>query len=482
MKGNNRFKATVAALVLSALIPMTLLPSSAMTPLPPTLLDGSPSEGVNIPTESGILIENQSITLDISDFPAPHDEDSFKEYKGNVKTEYTLYNPTDSEITIKVAFPLGHTPHYYYGVSENPEESKYSVMIDGKAADTTLRHAVDFSYYDEPADFITLISDEYIESELCGPDMTVTIYTFKQSGVAAVGDPFVGFDIKRDSIPGSCIYLGEYAHAWDQKGGYRRFNTRAGENGSISELTVFGEDLKQMPDWKFYKDVGVEDGEEIAGKMEFVSKRTVTFSDYVLEYYDPSLGISQVDWFNMAATEISRTIEYGHEYTSLDGLRTAFKNYLVSGLVYEITIAPGDRVINTLTAPLYPWIETMYEPNTFNYRYLLSESNAEIFTGNINITVNTPYYMIYNGGFDFEKTDGGYSLTLNPTENLSDGAKVTLGEFNFTLCESENPEVVESEAPVAMFIIMIIALPILLVIAIADAIIDGVNYLINLIK
>ena len=90
--------------------------------------------------------------------------------------------------------------------------------------------------------------------------------------------------------------------------------------------------------------------------------------------------------------------------------------------------------------------------------------------------------MIYNGGFDFEKTDGGYSLTLNPTENLSDGAKVTLGEFNFTLCESENPEVVESEAPVAMLIIMILALPILLVIAIADAIIDGVNYLINLIK
>ena len=61
----NKCKSLIAALILFTLMPMTVLPSSAMTPLPPTLLNGAAYSGAQMPSESGVIIENQSVTFDI---------------------------------------------------------------------------------------------------------------------------------------------------------------------------------------------------------------------------------------------------------------------------------------------------------------------------------------------------------------------------------------------------------------------------------
>ncbi len=473
MKKNTKIKALIAALILFTLMPMTVVPSSAMTPLPPSLLDGSPSYGASLPEECEVIIENQTITYDISEFPAYDNTEVIKGYKGSVKTDYTLYNPTDSEITFKVAFPLSRLPKYQSEVIEAHNPTKYSLLVNGEPIEVALRHCIDYEYYQmTPDDFASKVSDEYLSNDFCSPDMTVTKYTFKQSGVEQ-SYAYVGFDIGRSEFAGRCIYFGEYANAWDQTDGDRRFNTLVGENGSTYELYVFGNDLAHLPDWKFYKDVGLDDDEEIPGKMEYVSKESMTLSDFVFGYYDESLGISEVDWFNMVASEISMTIENGQHYTTFYGLRSGFGNYLVSGFIYEVTVKPNERVITSISAPVYPSVETLYNPPKFIYNYVLSTNNAGLFTGKINININTPYYMLE--GVGFEKTENGYNKTMNAIEVVSDKIKVEQDGFLFTLCEVEEPERVERKIHPIVWVLLIIGIPIILVVAVIDLVVRGVK-------
>ena len=473
MNRKTTIKAMIAVLLLFSIMPMTVAPSHAMTPLPPSLLDGSPSYGASLPEECGIVIENQTITYDIPEFPAYDNTEVIKGYKGSVRTDYTLYNPTDSEISLKVAFPLSILPKYQSEVLEANNPAKSSILINGEEIEAELRHCTDYNYYNmTPDDFASKVSDEYLSNDFCSPDMTVTKYLFKQSGVERAG-AYVGFDVGRSELSGSCIYFGEYANAWDQTDGDRRVNTIARENGSTYELYVFGKDLMHLPEWKFYKDSGLDDDEEIEGKMEFVSKETTTLREFVSGYYDESLGISEVDWFNMAATEISMPIENGQPYTAISGLRTGFSDYMIRGFICKISIKPNERVITTFNAPVYPSVETLYDPPKFIYNYVLSTANAGLFTGKINININTPYYMLVGEGF--EKTETGYKKTMNAIEAVSDKISVEQESFLFTLCEVENPEKVERKTNPIVWVLLIIGLPIILVVCVIDLAVRGVK-------
>lgn len=471
----NKRKSLIAALVLFTLLPMTVLPSSAMTPIPPSLLDGAAYSGAQMPSESGVVIENQSVTFDLGDFPLIRDAEGAKKYSGTVTTEYTLFNPSDTEITLRVAYPIADTPTYLYGIDAKSDAALHSITINDKKINPELRYGVDYDVYSSNYSHLgSIISDEYISNEFCSPDMTVTKYTFKQTGVKQSG-AYIGFDVKKyGQLTGSCIYLGEYANAWDVNYDYRRFNIRAIENGSTFDMYVFGKDLSSLPKWTVYKDFGVNDGEEIEGKIEFVSKETTTFSEFVSGYYDESLGINELDWYNMAATDIGTTIKNDQVYTSLSELRNGFLSYRAKGFIYDITIAPGERVTHTLTGPIYPDIETKYEPYTYLYDYILYYRNAEMFTGQINVKVNTPYYLLGDNGFT--KTDGGYSLTLNAKDTIDENSEVTYGGINFTLSESENPEEIKDNSTgLLLMLILFVLLPIGLLIEVVESVVKAVK-------
>lgn len=467
-----KIRRIISFLLLLIILPCFIRPASAMMPLPPTLIDGSDAEGLCIPTDTGVVIDNISITFDLTNFPAINDEEKNKNYTGSVRTEYTIFNPTEHEVAIRLVYPLNEAPSYFYEDAAS-NLLKYGITVNGQAADLTLRHAYDS--YATSSRFASLISDEYLINEYVNPDMTVTKYVFKESGVTEYG-AYVGFDIQKGGMPGSCIYFGEFSHAWDHSENIRRFNTSVSKDKSTYELYVFGEDLKSTPNWKFYKDGSVEDGEEIAGKMELVSKETLTLLDFAAQYYDENLNVSELDWFNIVANDISNTLEYGQEYVSLNCLSDSYKGYIVSGYVYYVTLAPGEKATSTITAPIYPSVETAYDPYTYKFNHNLPYEYADIYTGSISVTVNTPYYMIDDHGFDFEKTDSGYSLSFTQIGQTEDGSTVKYGGVWFTLCESENPEKVESESPILFWII---AIPLLIIAAVVYLVIWAVGSLIN---
>ena len=97
---------------------------------------------------------------------------------------------------------------------------------------------------------------------------------------------------------------------------------------------------------------------------------------------------------------------------------------------YEITLEPGQRIVNAVTAPIYPSINTNYEPDVFGYTYLLSPAKTWKSFGELEIVVNAPYFISNSSIDGFTKTETGYTVKL---DGLPDG------ELTFDLATSEKP-------------------------------------------
>ncbi len=84
---------------------------------------------------------------------------------------------------------------------------------------------------------------------------------------------------------------------------------------------------------------------------------------------------------------------------------------------YEIRIDPGKRIVNAVTAPMYPTMDT----HTCFLRQRHGRSSA---------LFHTPYYMAESGIEGFMKTETGYRLYLDGLPDC---------ELIFTLSLEENP-------------------------------------------
>ncbi len=463
MRKSDKIRAIIAALLLLTLMPMAITPSSAMTS-PPTLYQGSRSTGTHMPIESDIVIEKQAITFDISEFPKEHTTEEYVGYDGTVTTEYTIYNPTDSEITFRAALPFSLIPDYFYGVDVRPDPTRYSATVNGVAVETDTRHIYDYgsSVIYGSGRLDSLIMDEYIDNEYCGPDMTVTKYVFEQSEVT-YDSVCAAFNINPSKINNSCIYINQDFHNFTRDNGDECFYFTANENGSIYELYVFGDDLDEMPEWKFYPLGTVKSGRSINGKMELISKETMTFSSFANSSYDPTLGVTEMDWFNLLAKEISVNREHGSLYFPLLAISNFTDVYIVSGLTYNITVKPGERVTTAITAPLFPDIQIKYEPNAFHYYYKFSQSDHLSIADNVTVNINTSYYLIDGNSEEYAKNDSGYTYA----QEISKYPEADQ-YFFFTLCESENPEEVETITPMTALFIFLFMILGFIVVAIND--------------
>ena len=470
----NKTKAAVALITLILMMPFLIVPSSALT-VPNYYWPGSPtSDGVLLEGEN-IILEKQAVRFDIVDLPTQDDDTETDDYSSRVNIEYSFYNPTDSDIAMRMAFPVGRDPQYSYARPYEFDANKYPVTVNGEAVEATLRHGYDPEYEYNPAENLKYILDEYLDDGVVSPDMMVTKYTFKTTEIEN-NYAYAAFDIKEEELSGSCIYLGPYGYGWDQPGGSKRVNVLVSGEEEVITLYVFGEELSDMPEWKFYKNAGVSDGKEIGGKMELISTEETSLLDFASGEYDESLGISRLDWFNMVAAELTQIMSRGVAFTRFDGMNTDYETYSVGILFYEFTVGAGERAVNALSCPIYPAKDQNYEPGIFTYDHLLAAEGV-LSTGVTEITVNTSYYLI-DANTDTERLDGGYRISVerdkSPTEPFQ--------PISFRLCESESPEAVKPKVPAIIWILLIIFIPIVLVIAVISLIIDGVEFLANKIK
>lgn len=389
---------------------------------------------------SPIIVEKELLTFDIQEFPDNHyfDLDTYLAYSGKVTAEYTFFNPADYAVTATLLFPFGCEPMYatneYYG----KDTEKYDILIDGQPVEKVMRYTLSsgFDQFELETD-LALLHDDYVTDSFYTLDLPVTKYVFMPSGVdtETYGAADAGFDMVRDD-PERRIYFVDQNGLHTQDDGDLRVHSGV-ENGEAITVYVIGQDYAEVPQWKFYQDGGVEDGEEIDGTMTLESREELSFRDLALSKWSADSGVSEIDWYNAIVAMLTGSSDstgsnlHLWDFGSLD-----LSRYLMRWYEYEISVGPGERIVNTVTAPIYPDIDSRYEPPIFEYTYLLSPAQTWAEFGNLDIIVNTPYYMTVSGPEGFQYNNPGYELHLTGLPG---------GELTFTLCAEAEPK-----APSAM--------------------------------
>lgn len=404
--------------------------------------------------QSPIVVEQEQLTFDLQEFPLEHyaEEEAYLAYSGKVTAEYTFHNPADYDIRAKLAFPFGQTPDYGYSFDPNtdqrvyaPDGEKYDVLVDGKPIESTVRHTLFYrgEEFQLEKDLPNLI-DGYMEDDFFHFDLPVTKYTWEISGIDETFDAArLGFRWSGDETERKLLLM-------DQSGGENKEDkiavTRWVENGDSIELYVFGKPLEEEPEW--FSENGSEDT-PFDYELTFLGEETATYEEFVFADWEENSTVLRHDWYN-AVTQNLKNCEW--EYGILNSLEYAGQ-FLADDLLrwyeYEIFIPAGGTITNTVTAPIYPDLNTRYEPPIYTYSYLLSPVKTWAEFGKLDIVVHTPYYMTESGGdFSFEKTETGYQVSY---DGLPDG------ELEFTLSADAYPKEINNLSDVVRMASLICA-------------------------
>ena len=242
-----------------------------------------------------------------------------------------------------------------------------------------------------------------------------------------------------------------------------------------------------MPEFTVFKDIFNSDDIEILPSTSRVKEvKTMTFRDLAFAGYKEEYGISEMDWYNAVMLGASwDSAVYPANYFSL-GPRDFLTWY-----TYELEFEPGERIVNSVTAPMIPGQNINYNPRHFKYTYLISPAVTWADFGSLDIYVNTPYYMVESNIDGFEKTESGYYLHLDglpmTDKRLDIGwneittVEPEVKDFHFSLCESETPEyknkgsTISKPLTVILTILAIILFPIILIVWIINLIVQAVK-------
>ena len=386
-----------------------------------------------------IVVESELLTFDINEFPkeyyGPDAVDEYLAYDGRVTAQYTFYNPADYTVTATLVFPFGRLPEYSYVSKEAlflSDSDRYGITVNGEKIPMTIRHTLSERYFDIASD-IPRLKDSFTDDEFYYPEMPVYCETVKVTGItdengrANILLRWHDYSTDKRTIivepQGDGVVRGYFT----DKNAFRQWVY----NGCVIKVWYFGE-YHGSPEWMLY-DGKLYDGEEptntISGTVETSGEaEEMTFMDFAMQGYTEDSGISRADWYNARVDDINRNaIFYGDScaFTRYDLIHIMLRWYQ-----YEITLQPHQRITNTVTAPIYPSINAAYNPNIYGYTYLLSPARTWSDFGALDIVVNTPFYITESNIGGFEKTDGGYTLSLNGLPE---------GELTFTVSESKNP-------------------------------------------
>lgn len=410
--------------------------------------------------ECPLVVEHETLTFDVPELPQSYYEstEAFLQYDAKVTAQYTFYNPTDMTVRANLLFPFGLSPDYgsyLYDEAQDTYQSgvdreKYGAQINGAPADTKVRYGYwDGGYDFDPVQALSTIQEDLVKGEFLHADLPMYIYTYSVSGVDSATyraarvaasfdyDPARTRVMLKDSLGGRLQDSGAtiMAHV---------------NNATEIVLYVFGEDVGEI-DWKFYENGGLET--EISGQLSLTSKQSTTFYALAMHGRDPASDISAVDWFNAVLYCMEDSLwEQTCVYHSTLRDDWDVSSSLLAWYEYEIELAPGQRLTNTVTAPLYPTIDDGYVPEIYTYLYMLTPASLWADFGTLDIYINTPYYLVDIDASlaveEFSKTETGYALHLDslPEQDL-----------RFTLSTESSPTK-ESNGLVIMLMIFVAAI------------------------
>ena len=405
--------------LLFATLPLSMITAEANSG--PTDWTGTTCLGVAVTDkEVPIVVESELLTFDLPEFPKKEykSEEELLAYKGKVTAQYTFYNPTDYTITANLMFPLGETPRFFSRLTVDCDMEKYQTTVNGEGIETNIRHSVllggdTFEIENE----LVAFSDTFYETSFLKKDTPVHRVrykiTSKEDKETLVGKLKCNWDTSKTKLMAINNLSKEVTDSYVKYWCY--FN-------SCPALYFLGEFPEEELDWTFYKQTMFGDT-WVSESCELVSveKNYSTLYDIIMEKYPTDWEISELDWYNSQARMIEKScrnssnknggwhINYNQEFYEK---RSNWNRWYE----YKLEFQPKERLVNCVTAPFYPNY-AYYEGNYGGYEYLLSPAKLWASFGTLDIVVNTPYYMVYSNGFNFEKTENGYKTSLQSLPN-----------------------------------------------------------------
>lgn len=397
---------------------------------------GTDSTGaIVLDEDSPIIVEKELLTFDINEFPQSYyrDVNDFVAYSAKVIAEYTFYNPSDYTVTATLAFPFGGTADYAdlydHELNKrllNVDTEKYDVTVDGHAIDKQIRHTLMYygAQFELEKDLLKL-HDGFMKDDFYSPELSVFKYTYSPRNVDLEKHPAASAAIKlTGDHPQTKVYMENQSGGRTLEDGVL-LETWVERNDQFS-VYVIGKPLMNELEWTFYHNGACK--EEIDGTMMQTAYEEMTFKDLALSYYQEDSGILDYDWYNAVVTSLKAN-EWSNGAIHTFDFNLDVSNTLMRWYQYEITLEPKQRLVNAVTAPMYPAINGDYEPAIFKYTYLLSPAKTWKEFGNLDIVINTPYYLIESSQ-DFQYNNPGYELHLTGLPE---------GELIFTLCSEPSP-------------------------------------------
>lgn len=451
----------IVLLLMFSLLAVPASANSAQMQWRGTNATGAIVTGENCP----LIVEHELLTFDIGQFPESYyrEVSDYLSYSGSVTAEYTFYNPADYSVDATLVFPFGAIPDYGHIRDSETDKmlrfsdtEKYDITVDGAAIDRSLRHTLTlWNGQFEPDEDMAKLHDRFMDDPFYSPDMLVTCYTYTPSAVdmETYRAASAAFLLSADPAK-TKVYM-------EGQNGGKLLEDAVQMEGWVNldepfVVNVIGEPLEQMPDWKFYENGACE--KEIDGTMTLVGTETMTLREFALQEYDEASGILDYDWYNAFVSALNYfEWEYGAIHSTEIGVDISDR--LMRWYEYKISIGPGERIVNTVTAPIYPDIDSRYEPPIYEYTYLLSPAQTWAEFGTLDIVVNTPYYMTVSGPEGFQYNNPGYELHLTGLPE---------GELTFTLCAEQTPKkpVYNSGIPTDVLLIGATALMAIIVIVV----------------
>lgn len=374
----------------------------------PTSWRGTTASGMVVTGDScPIEVVHEDLTFRITELPeaGSWDTAAFESYSDHVTAQYTFHNPTDADVTATLLFPFGFVPDY--APTRWTPQWQYTVTADGEPVQTVLRHSLDWGDEFVMVEDSARLYDDFMEHPFYSREMTVTKHVYRPEGVDWEEYNSIRAMLRLDSDPAYTKYLLDPANSFGVKEDHATAGSSLRES-DVAELYIIG----RLPDsglsWTLSKR-----GEPIEGTMELVDVEEMTLEEYLLSDWEEDSGVSRVDLYNASVQMLDR-VENAFGYLS-----AGFRMELMRWYQYELTIPAGETLVNTVTAPLYPDINSGWEPAVYTYRYLLSPARGWADFGTLNIRVETPFYMTQCNLGEFEKTEAGYILELDslpPTE------------------------------------------------------------------
>lgn len=389
-----------------------------------------------------ITVEHELLTFNIADFPQHNGKN--EDYQASVTAEYTFFNPTDQTITARLEFPFGVAPDY---ATTRNDLSNYEITVNGSAIEKTVRHTIkEKTPTGTPQRFelkkdMARITDGFKEDEFFTPELPVTKYVYEITDYEEETNDRAAFDFPK--YLESKVYLDGMNNCVSLSGGKYRLGRIARYSNKPLMVYVFGEQLDSPPEWKFYKDEELSVKSE--GTTKFVSAERMTFREFAMSIYPESSSPLEEDWYNAVVDDLNMNFSYYPTENVIDDARVfdTKRANLMRWYEYEITIPPGERIVNTVTAPIYPDIKIDTRPPVYDYTYLLSPAQGWADFGSLDIVVNTPFYLqkddkaVYYE--KFEKTETGYKAAFDGLPE---------GELRFSLSTDKNPRRINTEAAV----------------------------------